>query len=59
LEGLTTTWSRHCVAADSLQDQWSVVKKTANTIAFLAKQGDFLEVRAMELWGVRLEDLSR
>jgi hypothetical protein len=59
LERLTTTWSRHCVDADSLQDQWPAVKKTANTIAFLAKRGDFLEVRAMELWGVRLEDLSR
>lgn len=59
IEGLTTTWTRRCVAADSLQDNWPIVKTTANTIAFLAKQGDLLEVRQMELWGVRLQDLSR
>lgn len=59
IEGIATTWTRRCVAADSLQDQWPVVKSTANTIAFLAKRGDLLEVRDMELWGVPLEDLSR
>lgn len=59
LAGLTGTWTRRCVAADSLQDNWPTVKTTANTLAFLAKRGDYLEVRRMELWGVRLEDLSR
>jgi hypothetical protein len=42
-----------------MQDNWPTVKTTANTIAFLAKRGDLLEVRRMELWGVRLQDLSR
>jgi hypothetical protein len=59
IEGISTSWTRRCMAADSLQDQWPVVKSTANTIAFLAKRGDLLEVRRMELWGVRLQDLSR
>lgn len=57
--GISNTWSRRCIAAGSLQDNWPLVKTTANTIAFLAKRGDLLEVRRMELWGVRLEDLSR
>ncbi|MEN9308400.1 MAG: hypothetical protein RL173_2332 [Fibrobacterota bacterium] len=59
IEGINTSWTRRCMAADSLQDQWPVVKSTANTIAFLAKRGDLLEVRRMELWGVHLQDLSR
>lgn len=53
------TWTRRCLAAGSMQDNWPLVKTTANTIAFLAKRGDLLEVRAMELWGVRLQDMSR
>lgn len=59
LEGLSGDWTRRCVAADSLQDHWAEVKTTANTVAFLARRGDLLEVRDMELWGVPLEDLSR
>jgi len=59
LQGLSGDWTRRCVAADSLQDHWAEVKTTANTIAFLARRGDFLEVRDMELWGIPLEDLSR
>lgn len=59
LEGLSTDWTRRCVAAGSLQDNWAEVKTTANTIAFLARRGDLLEVRDMELWGIQLTDLSR
>lgn len=57
--GISTTWTRRCLAAGSMQDNWPLVKTTANTIAFLAKHGDLLEVRRMELWGVRLQDMSR
>lgn len=56
---VSSAWSRRCIAAGALQDNWPLVKTTANTIAFLAKRGDLLEVRAMELWGVRLQDMSR
>jgi hypothetical protein len=59
VDGISTTWARRCLAADSLQDNWPLVKTSANTIAFLAKRGDLLEVRRLELWGVPLQDLSR
>lgn len=59
VQAVSGTWTRRCLAAGSMQDNWPRVKTTANTIAFLAKRGDLLEVRDMELWGVPLDDLSR
>lgn len=57
--GISTVWSRRCVKADSLRDSWPTVRTSANTIAFLARRGDLLEIRNLVLWGVPLASLSR
>ncbi|HNY32556.1 MAG TPA: hypothetical protein PKO15_16840 [Fibrobacteria bacterium] len=54
-----STWRKRCVAPSDMHDPWDPVKTRANTLAWLAKRGDWLELRAPVLWGASLQDLSR
>ncbi|MBK9578371.1 MAG: hypothetical protein IPK50_10825 [Fibrobacterota bacterium] len=54
-----STWRTRCIVPSTMHDPWDLVKTKANAIAFLAKQGDFLEARNLILWGAGLQDFSR
>lgn len=59
LADIDTVRSRHqCVVPDSLDGDWPAVRGQVTAIGFMARGGGLLEVSALELWGVRLRDLT-
>lgn len=54
----TTTFRRICLVPDSLQDRWPEVRTQVSAIGFMARGGGLLELSTLELWGVRMIDLT-
>ena len=60
IAGLDTAWNHYCIAPAQFDAAaWDSVKTRADDITFMARRGDFLQLRNLVLWGVPLQDLGR